>query len=70
MTSDASGNEDPAIKVTASDGEIVPLPDDEVDRFFEGSQYAKYGRFILAALSVIPWIGGMIGAGGCTPCGK
>jgi len=34
---------------------------EEVD-FFTGGRRAKYGRFALAALGSIPWVGGLLGA--------
>jgi hypothetical protein len=31
-------------------------------KLLDGTKYKKYGRFVFAALSSIPWIGGLIGA--------
>ncbi len=31
-------------------------------KLLDGGKYKKYGRFVFAALSSIPWIGGLIGA--------
>lgn len=63
MAADGEEQNDASVTDPSIEGaEIVPVPGDEVDRFFSGPDYAKYGRFIFAALSVIPWIGGLIGA--------
>ncbi len=63
MGSDSGGSErDLPGKASTEDAELVLVSNSELETFFEGSKHAKYGRFIFAALSVIPWIGGLIGA--------
>lgn len=34
----------------------------EISKILDGPSYAKYGRFIFAALGSIPWIGALLGA--------
>jgi hypothetical protein len=41
--------------------ELVPSSSG-IGQFFSDPKFAKYGRFIFAALGVIPWIGGLLGA--------
>ena len=41
------------------------MPDDEVRRDLarlNESRFGRYARFVLAALSSLPWVGGLIGA--------
>ena len=41
----------------------VENPDRDLTEFLHGRRYAKYIRFVFAALGSIPWIGGLIAAG-------
>jgi uncharacterized coiled-coil protein SlyX len=41
----------------------VENPDRDLTEFLHSRRYAKYVRFVLAALGSIPWIGGLIAAG-------
>lgn len=44
---------------------VVSLTQDEMQRDLarlDGSRYGRYARFVLAALSSLPWVGGLIGA--------
>lgn len=38
-------------------------PDRDLTEFLQSRRYAKYIRFVFAALGSIPWIGGLIAAG-------
>lgn len=47
------------------DAELVPVTnakDGSLEKLLNGAKYKKYARFVFAALSSIPWIGGLIGA--------
>jgi len=48
----------------ATDVQIVQVVEGEqsLGKLLDGPNYAKYGRFVFAALSALPWIGGLIGA--------
>jgi len=43
-------------------GPLAETPRPDLVTFIRGSRSTKYGRFVIAALSSIPWIGGLLGA--------
>jgi len=49
--------------IDGSSGPLAEAAASDLADFVRGNRSAKYGRFVIAALSSIPWIGGLLGAG-------
>lgn len=58
-----TGNELVAVDTTSSEQDVPTNANEAaLGKLLDGGKHKKYGRFIFAALSSLPWIGGLIGA--------